>query len=113
MAVTGQGVSVSAIDWGGTREPGVVLLPGFGATRSLVEVAARLGGRRVITADLRGHGRSTSGPWSFAAAEDDLAAVVDAFSLEAPAVVEVDATHRLITTEPDRVASAIREWLPA
>lgn len=87
MAVPGQGVSVSATDWGGTREPGVVLLPGFGATqRSLAAVTARLGGRRVVTADLRGHGRSTSGPWSFPAAVEDLAAVVDAFDLEAPVV---------------------------
>jgi pimeloyl-ACP methyl ester carboxylesterase len=87
IQVPGQDVSVHATDWGGTAEPAVVLLPGFGMTqRSLAAVATRLAPRRVVTADLRGHGRSTSGPWSFAAAVDDLTAVVQCLGLQSPAV---------------------------
>ena len=42
---------------------------------------------RVITMDLRGHGRSGDGPWSWDAALGDIAAVTVQLELDRPAVV--------------------------
>lgn len=79
-------VSLAVTDRGGDG-PSIVLMPGLGMRqRSLDEVASRLTARRVVTFDLRGHGRSATAPWSFAGAVTDLAAVVDRLGLESPYV---------------------------
>ena len=79
-------VPLATTDFGGDG-PVLVLMHGLGMKRtSLDKVAQRLSGWRVITMDLRGHGDSGSGPWTWAAAVDDLAAVVRHYGLESPYV---------------------------
>lgn len=87
--VPSDGVGIAVRDHGGD-ERAVVLLHGGGRTmddwRAVVPplVAA---GRRVVTADLRGHGRSGAALWSWPGAVGDLAAVIAHRGLDAPAVV--------------------------
>jgi pimeloyl-ACP methyl ester carboxylesterase len=79
-------VSLSVTDRGGDG-PTIVLMPGLGMRqRSLDAVASRLTAWRVVTFDLRGHGESSTAPWSFTAAGDDLGALVAALGLEKPYV---------------------------
>ncbi len=86
-AVASDGVTLACRDFGGDG-PDLVLLHGAGMTqRSLEAVAGLLGDAcRVVTYDLRGHGDSTDGQWTFEAALRDLDAVIAAFDLSAPAV---------------------------
>lgn len=67
----------------------VVLL--HGAARNLEDLdplAARLVGRhRVVAVDLRNHGASGDGPWSWDEVVDDVAAVIAELGLTAPVVV--------------------------
>ncbi|PRX99081.1 alpha/beta fold hydrolase [Allonocardiopsis opalescens] len=81
-------VPIAVRDHGGDGPP-LLLLHGGGANlAAMTPLAARLRGRyRVITPDLRGHGRSGDGPWDWDAVLDDLAAVAGALRLERPAVV--------------------------
>jgi pimeloyl-ACP methyl ester carboxylesterase len=82
-------VTLAAIDHaaGPTDGPTIVLLPGLGMPqRSLDQVAALLTGWRVITFDLRGHGRSTFAPWDLPGAIADVDAVIAHFGLERPYV---------------------------
>jgi pimeloyl-ACP methyl ester carboxylesterase len=80
-------VALAVTDWRGGPGPDIVLMPGLGGRqRGLAAVAARLPGWRVITMDLRGHGRSTDAPWSFSEAVADLHAVISHFGLEKPYV---------------------------
>ncbi len=85
MTVTApDGVRLATTDFGG-EGPALVLLHGLGADRGdLAPLATSLTGLRVITADLRGHGDSTTGPWSFAAAVADVHAVVEHYGLTDP-----------------------------
>ncbi|GAB2804424.1 hypothetical protein GCM10027176_06720 [Actinoallomurus bryophytorum] len=86
--VSSHGVDIAVRDHGGNGRA-VVLLHGGGRTmddwRAVVPGLSEAG-LRVVTADLRGHGRSGPGPWSWAAAIDDLTAVTAQTGLESPAV---------------------------
>jgi pimeloyl-ACP methyl ester carboxylesterase len=75
-------------DFGGDNPP-LVLLHGAGSNLAYMTTLARhLRPRhRVITVDLRGHGRSGDGPWSWNAALGDIASVVVQMELDRPAVV--------------------------
>lgn len=81
------GLPIAVRDFGGSSLP-IVLIHGLG--RSLadwIHVAPLLTARhRVIAMDVRGHGASGDGPWSWEAATDDIAAVVEHLGLSAPAV---------------------------
>ena len=72
---------------GDDRGPSLVLMHGLGGSRRVMaKVAAHLPGWRVVSMDLRGHGRSTTAPWDFAAAVSDVDAVVEHFGLRRPYV---------------------------
>ncbi|MEV5752107.1 alpha/beta hydrolase [Actinoallomurus sp. NPDC052308] len=81
-------IRLATHDFGG---PGTPLLLLHGAGANLVSMAAfareQSARFRVVTVDLRGHGRSEDGPWEWAAVLDDLDAVADELSLGEPAVV--------------------------
>lgn len=78
---------IAVRDFGGSGLP-IVLIHGLG--RSLadwIHFAPLLTARhRVIAMDVRGHGASGDGPWSWEAATDDVADVVEHLGLSAPAV---------------------------
>lgn len=79
-------VDLAVTDRGGSG-PTIVLMPGLGMRQqSLARVATSLPGWRVVTMDLRGHGASTTGPWTFAEAVQDLHDVVSHLELERPYV---------------------------
>jgi pimeloyl-ACP methyl ester carboxylesterase len=83
-------VELAIHDFGGPEDgPGIVLLHGFGGDAShWKELAPLLTDRfRVVAPDLRCHGGSGDGPWSWDALADDVAQVVGRLSLDRPAVV--------------------------
>lgn len=81
------GVPVAYRDFGGNGPP-VLLLHGLGGTvADCNRFAAALTGHRAVAVDLRGHGRSGDGPWSWDAVLDDIDAVVAHLGLSTPAVV--------------------------
>jgi len=86
--VTAGPVPIAVRDHGGSGPP-LLLLHGAGGNLATMTTLAGLlrPTHRVVTVDLRGHGRSGDGPWSWDAALDDLAAVVDELRLARPAVV--------------------------
>ncbi|WP_431041589.1 alpha/beta fold hydrolase [Streptomyces sp. P1-3] len=79
LTVRHGGVDLAVRDHGGTGTP-VLLL--HGASRTLADwsrVAAELTGHhRVVSMDLRAHGHSGSGPWTFPAVLGDIEAVLAA-----------------------------------
>ncbi|HEV8570978.1 MAG TPA: alpha/beta hydrolase [Actinoplanes sp.] len=75
-------------DFGGDAPPLLLLHGGGGNLAHMTTLARALRPRhRVVTVDLRGHGRSGDGPWSWDAALGDLAAVAVQMELDRPAVV--------------------------
>lgn len=75
-------------DFGGTGRP-LMLLHGEGGNLATMTTLARAlrSQHRVVTVDLRGHGRSGDGNWTWDAALGDLAAVAVQLDLDRPAVV--------------------------
>jgi pimeloyl-ACP methyl ester carboxylesterase len=75
-------------DFGGDGRP-LILLHGAGASLAGMTTLARglRAAHRVVTVDLRGHGRSGDGAWTWDAALGDLAAVAVQLDLDRPAVV--------------------------
>ena len=88
VAIAGDGVRLCARDHGGTGSP-VILLHGL--ARNLEDWGAvvpfLVAEHRVVAIDLRGHGRSSDGPWSWSAAVSDVTAVIDQLDLQRPAIV--------------------------
>lgn len=79
-------VALAVTDRGGSG-PSIVLMPGMGMRQqSLTKVARHLSGWRVVTMDLRGHGGSTTAPWTFAEAVHDLHDVISHLELDRPYV---------------------------
>lgn len=78
---------IAVRDFGGNAPPLILLHGAGGNLATMTTLARHLRPRhRVITMDLRGHGRSGDGTWSWDAALGDLASVVVQMELDRPAV---------------------------
>jgi pimeloyl-ACP methyl ester carboxylesterase len=85
-AVVNGDVRLATTDFGG-QGPSIVLMHGLGDNRgAMSRVASELDGWRVITMDLRGHGKSTTARWDFPQVIADLDAVIRSYELESPYV---------------------------
>lgn len=85
--VPGHGVELAVRDHGGTGTP-VLLLPGGGGTLADLGPLARhlLPRHRVMAMELRNHGMSGDGPWTWDAVLRDVRAVVEHFGLTRPVI---------------------------
>ena len=81
-------IRLAVHDFGGSGTP-ILLLHGAGANLTVMKVLGQeLSSRfRVVTADLRGHGRSGDGPWEWPAVLGDLEHTCERLGLYRPAVV--------------------------
>jgi len=86
--VFSSGVPIAVRDFGG-EGAGIVLVHGLGRTLLDWTVIGPLLARRhhVVALDVRAHGKSGDGPWSWLAAIDDVAAVATSCDMPDPAVV--------------------------
>ncbi len=87
MIVRGDGVDIATTDHGGEGVP-VLLTHGFGGVQAHLDpIAKRLTSScRVVTFDMRNHGESGQGEWTWPAVLADFAAVRDAYQLDRPVV---------------------------
>ncbi len=104
---------LAVTEWGDPGGPPVVCLHGVtghaGRFRGLAE---RLGGHRVVSVDLRGHGRSTwEAPWTVEAHLADLVETTEALGIGAGTWMGPSYGGRLVSElaarEPDRVERAV------
>jgi pimeloyl-ACP methyl ester carboxylesterase len=86
--VDSEGVPLAVREFGGSGK-GVLLLHGLGRTLVDWSVLAPMltSGNRVVAFDLRGHGQSGDGQWSWEAAVGDIDTVASALELDEPAIV--------------------------
>ncbi|GAA1582390.1 hypothetical protein GCM10009789_40190 [Kribbella sancticallisti] len=82
------GMRIAVRDYGGTGKP-ILLLHGAGRTLTDWSPMAEhlIRGHRVVAMDLRNHGRSGDGPWTWEGVLADVRSVVTALGLDRPAVV--------------------------
>lgn len=87
MFVDSGGIALAVTDHGGNGSP-VLLTHGFGGDQSnLAPLVRRLVATfRVVTFDMRNHGASGDGPWTWDATVADFQAVRDAFGIVRPVV---------------------------
>jgi pimeloyl-ACP methyl ester carboxylesterase len=88
LVIEGAGVSLAIRDFGGSGV-GIVLIHGLSRTlEDWTVVAPILASRHhVVAMDVRGHGKSGDGPWSWAAAVEDVDAVASHCGMSRPAVM--------------------------